>query len=320
MLTILFLLHVTLFYDGIFSKLKVIGATFYDSKDTKILNGILHISTKYKRLILYGFDVESAVSAAFTHISAEYDTDCAHLMLPVIYSATANKSRSLINLEYVDDSVVPKNRNLYVCIGVEIGGKAVFTHQGNTVSVIIDDPHKFMPFWLSIGLIAILIVLSGMFSGLNLGLMSLTPRELNLIIKTGTPNERHNARAVLPLRKMGNVLLCAILFGNTIVNSTTAIILEDLTSGLLSVTITTLTIVIFGEVIPQSICARYGLLIGAKTRYFTWLIIVLTFPICYPLGKLLDVVIGCETPIVYNRHQLLEVVKLNCEGNLEADE
>ncbi|KAF1740995.1 hypothetical protein MXB_2164, partial [Myxobolus squamalis] len=150
-------------------------------------------------------------------------------------------------MEYFKSEIVPRDTLLYLCLEIEDGDNTKYIHQGDAVVFSIVFPHQLMPLWASI----ILIVLSGMFSGLNLGLMSLTPRELNLIISTGTKSERHNARAVLPLRKKGNVLLCAILFGNTIVNSTTAIILENMTSGIVAVVVTTFIIVIFGEVIPQ---------------------------------------------------------------------
>ncbi|KII69775.1 Metal transporter CNNM2 [Thelohanellus kitauei] len=211
------------------------------------------------------------------------------------------------------------NKLLYFCLETVQDEKAVYRHQGD-VSIMLRKPHISIPLGLTILFSFFLIILSGLFSGLNIGLMSLTTRELNLIISTGSSSERKNAKAVLPLRNQGNVLLCAILFGNTIANSATAVLLEKLTSGPVAVAITTIAIVIFGEVIPQSICARYGLLIGAKTRYFTWSVICLTCPVCYPLGKLLDFVIGNDTPTVYNRLQLLEVVKQNAEGNLEADE
>jgi len=49
-------------------------------------------------------------------------------------------------------------------------------------------------------------MLSGMFSGLNLGLMSLRPHELKRLIKIGNKD----AKKIYPLRKNGNLLLCTI--------------------------------------------------------------------------------------------------------------
>ena len=137
-----------------------------------------------------------------------------------------------------------------------------------------------------------LLTLSGLFSGLNLGLMSLTPHDLIVIQEAGTSNARKYAKRIHPVRKRGNFLLCTILLGNVLVNSTITILLDTLISGGLAVAGATLGIVIFGEIIPQAICSRHGLRIGSQTIFLTRLFMVLTFPISFPLSRLLDVILG----------------------------
>ena len=48
----------------------------------------------------------------------------------------------------------------------------------------------FMPLSLQICVIIVLLVFSGLFSGLNLGLMSLDKTELNIMINSGTEREK----------------------------------------------------------------------------------------------------------------------------------
>ncbi|PZC73052.1 hypothetical protein B5X24_HaOG210140 [Helicoverpa armigera] len=108
-------------------------------------------------------------------------------------------------------------------------------------------------------------MLASLFSGLNLGLMALDRTELKIIANTGTEKERKYARAIMPVRAHGNYLLCTILLSNVAVNSTFTVILDDLTSGLVAVIGSTLAIVFIAEITPQAICARHGLLIGAKS-------------------------------------------------------
>ncbi len=59
----------------------------------------------------------------------------------------------------------------------------------------------------------------------------------------------------MPIRGMGNFLLCSILLGNVLVNNTLTITLDTLTGGggIVAVIGATLSIVIFGEIIPQVI-------------------------------------------------------------------
>ena len=57
----------------------------------------------------------------------------------------------------------------------------------------------------------------------------------------------------MPIRGMGNFLLCSILLGNVLVNNTLTVTLDMLTGGggTLAVIGATMGIVIFGEIIPQ---------------------------------------------------------------------
>ncbi len=64
----------------------------------------------------------------------------------------------------------------------------------------------------------------------------------------GEPNERKYASAIMPVREKGNLLLCTLLLGNTIVNAATSIVVADVTSGIVGLFISTFLIVIFGEV------------------------------------------------------------------------
>ena len=74
--------------------------------------------------------------------------------------------------------------------------------------------------------------MSGLFSGLNLGLMSLDPMDLQIVMRSGSKSDQRCAKKIFPIRKKGNFLLCTVLLCNVLVNNTLTILLNDLVSGL----------------------------------------------------------------------------------------
>jgi len=153
--------------------------------------------------------------------------------------------------------------------------------------------------------------------------MSLDQTELKIVQNTGTDKEKRYATAIMPVRAMGNFLLCSILLGNVLVNNTLTIFLDTVTGGggLVAVIGATLGIVVFGEIIPQAICSRHGLAVGAKTIRLTKFFMMITSPLSWPISKLLDVVLGMEMGTVYNKQRLMELLKVTEQYNgLEKDE
>ena len=192
----------------------------------------------------------------------------------------------------------------------------LLVHQGRytwlTLSVryILVEPVIELPLAVRIIFIAILLVLSGLFSGLNLGLMSLDLTSLKIVMESGTKRQKWCAKKIYPVRKHGNYLLCTILFSNVAVNSTITVLMGDLTSGIVAIIGSTFGIVIFGEIIPQAICSRFGLYIGAGTIWLTYFCMVVTFPISFPLSFILNRILGQELGASYNRNELLQLLKI----------
>lgn len=161
----------------------------------------------------------------------------------------------------------------------------------------------------------LLVMLSGLFSGLNLGLMSFTADDLGVIIEgSDDAVEVRFAKAILPLRKKGNLLLCTLLLGNTLVNVLIAELFSRLTGGsLIGTATTTLLIVIFGEIVPQSVCSRHALRIGAKSLYLVYVFVLVCFPLAMPISIVLDKLLGGEMSADYTRNELVSLIKLNVD-------
>jgi metal transporter CNNM len=153
-------------------------------------------------------------------------------------------------------------------------------------------------------IVFVLVVFSGIFSGLNLGLLSLDVYELQRKVKLGNKY----AEKILPIRKNGNLLLTTLLLGNVIVNSVLSVFLANLTTGVIGVIVSTCLIVAFGEIIPQAAFSRYALKIGAFFAPLTRLIMIVLYPIAAPIAYLLNRVLGDELPEVWSKEELKDIV------------
>ncbi|OBZ67229.1 Metal transporter CNNM4 [Grifola frondosa] len=151
-------------------------------------------------------------------------------------------------------------------------------------------------------LLPILVLLSGLFAGLTLGYMSLDETQLQVLSISGTPKQKAYAAKIQPVRRNGHLLLVTLLLANMIVNETLPVISEPvLGGGPESVVVSTVLIVIFSEIIPQSLCTRYGLAIGANMVWFVRILIYSMGIVSWPVAKILELVLGQHHGIMYRR-------------------
>ncbi|RKP14915.1 hypothetical protein BJ684DRAFT_1180, partial [Piptocephalis cylindrospora] len=170
----------------------------------------------------------------------------------------------------------------------------------------------------------LLVLVGGLLAGLTLGLMSLNQMDLLIMEKSGTPREQAWAKHIRPIRANGHLLLVTLLLANTLVNETLPIIMDSIFGGGITAILgSTALIFIFGEIIPQSICSKHGLRIGA---FFAWPVRILTWllwVVAYPIARLLDWILGRHDGALYRRAELSELVNLHAEsakGPLNPDE
>jgi metal transporter CNNM len=164
-----------------------------------------------------------------------------------------------------------------------------------------------------------LIALSGFFSGLTLGLYSLDKTELERKAELGDKR----AERVFRVRRRGNMLLVSLLLGNVAVNSAIAILLGDIASGVVAGVVATGLIVVFGEIIPQAVSARYALAIGSRTAWLVELVMVVLYPIAKPIAWILDRTLGQELRTIWTKQELEHIIKMHEDdprSNVDADE
>lgn len=167
--------------------------------------------------------------------------------------------------------------------------------------------------------IVVLLAFSALFSGLTLGFLGLDRSELVRKKKLG--NEK--AATILRVRANGQLLLVTLLVGNVLVNAVLSILLASYTSGPIAVVIATSLIVIFGEILPQAFFSRHALEVGYRFVPIILVLIVIFYPISYPIAWVLERIMGKEEDTIWTKAELAEVIKdheSSHDSELDSDE
>ncbi|KAL8277315.1 hypothetical protein RQP46_010268 [Phenoliferia psychrophenolica] len=151
-------------------------------------------------------------------------------------------------------------------------------------------------------MIPVLVIISGILAGLTLGYMSLDGTQLEVLAKTGTEKQQYYAKRVIPISPFA-------------VNETLPVIADGvLGGGVIAVVISTVLVIIFSEIIPQSICSRFGLAIGSAMVGPVRVLIWCFFIISWPVARMLEYLLGAHSGVVYRRAELKELINLHGDG------
>ncbi|KAJ4328136.1 cell agglutination protein Mam3 [Fusarium piperis] len=158
-----------------------------------------------------------------------------------------------------------------------------------------------------------LVLLGGAFAGLTIALMGQDSIYLQVLSGDPTEPQHKNAKRVLKLLNRGkHWVLVTLLLSNVVVNESLPVVLDrTLGGGVAAVVGSTILIVIFGEIVPQSICVRYGLPIGGYMSTPVLMLMYMTGPISWPIAKLLDWILGEDHGTLYKKSGLKTLVTLH---------
>ncbi|KAI3459343.1 hypothetical protein Pfo_016006 [Paulownia fortunei] len=174
------------------------------------------------------------------------------------------------------------------------------------------------------GISCVLVLFAGIMSGLTLGLMSLGLVDLEILQRSGTATEKKQASAILPVVQKQHQLLVTLLLCNAAAMEALPIYLDKLFNQYVAIILSVTFVLAFGEVIPQAICTRYGLAVGANFVWLVRILMIICYPIAYPIGKILDCVLG-HNEALFRRAQLKALVSIHSQeagkgGELTHDE
>jgi len=132
--------------------------------------------------------------------------------------------------------------------------------------------------------IAFCIVQTGIFSGLNLALFSVSRLRLEIEAAGGNGD----AVKMLSLRADSNFTLATILWGNVATNVLLTLLSESVLAGVGAFVFSTVAITFLGEIIPQAYFSRNALRIAARFAPFVKFYQVMLFAVAKPTALFLN--------------------------------
>ncbi|XP_074575293.1 DUF21 domain-containing protein At4g14240-like [Curcuma longa] len=199
---------------------------------------------------------------------------------------------------------------------------------GNDGAVMLkgeDIPFGSFMWYAYAGISCFLVLFAGIMSGLTLGLMSLGLVELEILQRSGTPVEKKQAATILPVVQKQHQLLVTLLLCNAAAMEALPLYLDRIFNPFVAIVLSVTFVLAFGEVIPQAICTRYGLAVGANLVWLVRILMIMCYPIAYPVGKILDCALGHNESALFRRAQLKALVSIHGKeagkgGELTHDE
>ena len=184
-----------------------------------------------------------------------------------------------------------------------------------------------MDYFLSISVCVILILLSAVFSASETAYSSLNKTRLKLLAEKGSKKAKRAQKLV----EQYDVLLSTILIGNNIVNialsSLATVLFVSLCGDIgatLSVVVTTVLVLMFGEITPKSIAKDYPEKFAMGTSLFLSILAVVLRPLCMLFSvwkKMISRAAGDIPESKTSPEELLVIVEeVEQEGTLNKNE
>ena len=139
--------------------------------------------------------------------------------------------------------------------------------------------------------IAFCIAQTGIFSGLNLAVFSVSRLRLEVEAAGGNGD----AAKLLRLRTNSNFTLATILWGNVATNVLLTLLSESVLAGVGAFVFSTVVITFLGEIIPQAYFSRNAIRLAARFSPFLKFYQVLLFVVAEPTALFLNWWLGPES-------------------------
>mmetsp|Transcript_7729 Transcript_7729/g.11647 ORF Transcript_7729/g.11647 Transcript_7729/m.11647 type:complete len:508 (+) Transcript_7729:10-1533(+) len=156
-----------------------------------------------------------------------------------------------------------------------------------------------------------LITCASIAAGLTMGLVSIDPLEMKIKLRSECEIDREYATKIYPLITKHHQLLVTLLLFNSLAFEALPIFLENIFSPFVSVVLSVTLILFVGEILPSAIFTGPNQLrIAATFSPLVLVLMIIFFPIAYPVGILLDHLLGHEGIRQYTRDEIGTLVEI----------
>jgi len=174
--------------------------------------------------------------------------------------------------------------------------------------------------WSVIVAATCLVLFAGLMSGLSIGLLSFQPMDLDVIERSASDEqEKEMAREIKKVVAEQHLLLVTLLICNAAAMEGLPVLLDDIMSPVSAVAFSVTAVLLFGEIIPQALCKSFGLKIGAMTTPVVRVLLVLCYPIAWPIAKVLDGLLGRAHGPLYRKSEMASLVTLEKEHGVLSE-
>jgi metal transporter CNNM len=163
------------------------------------------------------------------------------------------------------------------------------------------------------------VIISAYCAGVSSGVFALNKYHLKRKAQLGDKN----AKLVYSLHAMRYQLMASLLIVNVLANTTITVMINSRLPGFFAVFMSTVLILVFGELLPMVYIKKNVVVLAAKTYPVLTRLMVVSAPVTKFLASMFDKWIGNDTQIFYSKEELLKMFEgqeLSKNSDIAADE
>ena len=182
----------------------------------------------------------------------------------------------------------------------------------------------FDGFWFNFIGFSILACFAGAMSGLTVGYLSIDMLILEIKLISGTEEEKIYANKIKKIISDHHWILVTLLLCNAFACEAMPILLDKLVNEVMAIVISVTVLLFVGEIVPQALCTGPNQMkIAAFLAPFTYALMIITYPLSFPIAKFMDCVVGLHGKTRFCNSDLKSVIELHVKeykGNLNPQQ